>query len=382
MGSFGCLINLKQYRPKLGEAVVVVWKKEDGTACGGTEGFVLGVAGDELSGEYLVLDQRTDRDSFKSNILSLDILDLKVIPMKNAEFIEKTDIRRRPPGSSERFTMKLEADYKSNIDFNATRKKVEERGDCEVGPIRKTDSEAEYGIKIKRIRNVEGASITLSAESTLQIFCKHEQLDDCIKWILEAVELLPDNKRLVLFPTKITYSIHDTYKEGGRPTDEVIDYIAKREGEQRLVILPIEWAHSFFGELPDNPLQKLFPGCQPPKSFVIKDENRKKNSFTFPAVSKVAESQQFVDLKFPDRVGNVAQYLGIDSPIIRLSSVMENPSPEYEEYLIKIWLGMRSGPWQWFSSDQISGKMIVGDLNIDKKARVWTLDLREYSSNC
>ena len=54
---------------------------------------------------------------------------------------------------------------------------------------------------------------------------------------------------------------------------------------------------------------------------------------------------------------------------------------EYEEYLIRTWLDMRSSPWQWFSSNLINGKMIVGDLNIDKKARIWTLDLREYSSS-
>ena len=381
MGSFGWLFDLEGYRPELGESVAVVWKKENGTASGGTEGFVLGIAGDEISGEYLVIDQRTHQDSFKSNIFSLDILDLKVIPIKYVELIEKTDMRRRPPGSSEEFTMKMEANYKSNIDFNATWKKVEERSDCEVGPIRRPDSEAEYGIKIKRIRTIEGASLTLSAEGTLQIFCKHERIDDCIRWIHKAVELLPGHKRLVLFPTKITYRINDTYKEKARPTKEVIDRVAKAKGPP-IVIFPIGWAHEFFGRLPENPLQKFFPGCQPLESFVINDENRSKDIFRLPFGSEGTEQKQFIDLKIPGRVGNVTQYLGLVSRIIRLSSVMENSSPEYEEYLIRTWLKMRSDPWQWFSSNLITGKMIVGDLNIDKKARIWTLDMHEYSSTC
>lgn len=380
MGFFGWLNDLKQYRPKLGEAVAVVWKKEDGTACGGTEGFVLGVAGDEVSGEYLVLDQRTHQDSSKSNIFSLDLLDLRVIPLKNVNMIEKTDIRRRPPGSSEKFTLTMDAVYKSNIDFNDTRKNVKERGDCEVGPISSSKSEAEYGIKIKRISSVKGASINIMATGTIQIICKHEQIDDCIKWIHEAVELLPGHKRLVLFSTKVTYKINDTIKEKARPTDEVIDRVAKAKGPP-IVIFPIGWAHEFFAKLDENPLQKLFPGCQPLENFVIRDENRKKKIFTLPAVSEEAEPKQFVDLKFPDRVGNVTQHLGLVSPIIRLSSVMEDSSPEYEEYLIRTWLSMRSDPWQWFSSNLINGKMIVGDLNIDKKTRIWTLDLREYSSS-
>jgi len=297
------------------------------------------------------------------------------------ELIEKTDVRRRPPGSSEKFTMIMDAVYKSNIDFNATRKKVGKRSDCEVVPTRRFNSEAEYEINIKKISTVEGTSIKISATGTIQIFCNHEQIDDCIKWIQEVVGLLPDHKRLVLFPTKVTYKINDTIKEKARPTDEVIDRLAKVNGSP-IVIFPIGWAHEFFGRLPENPLQKLFPGCQPLEDFVIKDEKRKKNISRLPAVSEGSEPKQFVDLKFPDRVGNVTQYLGLVSPIIRVSSVMENSSPEYEEYLIRTWLKTRSDSWQWFSSNLITGKMIVGDLNIDKKARIWTLDLREYSSTC
>jgi hypothetical protein len=360
--------------------VVAVWKKEDGAACGGTEGFVLGVAGDKVSGEYLVLDRSTYQGSLKSELFSLDIFDLKVIPMKDVELIEKTNMRQRPPGIYENFTMEMEANYKSNIDFNATMVKVEKRNDCKAERIRRSKSEAEYGINIQRISTLEGVSINISNKRTLQIFCEHRGLDDCIKWIQEAVELLPGHKRLVLFPTKVTYSIHDTYKEKSRPTEEVIDCIARaKDGPP--VVLPIGWAHRFFVELDVNPLQGLFPGCQPLENFVMKDENRKKDTFTGPTISDEKEPKQDVNLQFPQSGVNVAKYLGAYSSIIRLRGVLEDSSPEYEDYLIGRWLEMRSAPWQWFSSDEINGKMTVHDLNIDKKARHWTIDLRKYSSS-
>jgi len=377
------LIDLKQNRPKLGEAVVVVWKKEDGTACGGTEGFVLGVVGDEVSGEYLVLDRSSYQDSFKSNILSLGILDLKVIPMKCVEMLEETDMRRRPPWSYEKFTMKMEANYESNIDFCSTMVKVQRRNDCEVDIPPKDGSETDYETEFT-IREIKGmgrmVSITIYPTGTLQIRCKHEQLSEVLKWIREAVDLLPDHKRLVLFTIGHKYTIYDTYREHARSTQEFIDRIGKAEEGPHTTIFPIGWVHYFFVELDENPLQEFFPGCQPLENFVIKDDKRKKNAFVFPANSGT-ESTQFVDLKLPDHPGNVSQYLGPVSPVIRVSSVLENSSPEYEEYLIRMWLKTRSGPWQWFSSDFISGKMVVGDLNIDKKARIWTLDLRKYSSS-
>jgi hypothetical protein len=49
MGFFGA-IDLVEYRPKIGEAVTVLWAKPDESVYGGTEGVILGVAGDQTSG--------------------------------------------------------------------------------------------------------------------------------------------------------------------------------------------------------------------------------------------------------------------------------------------------------------------------------------------
>lgn len=349
MGSFGCLINLKQYRPKMGEAVTLVWKKEDGTARGGTEGVVLGVTGDKVSGEYLVLDRSTYQDSFKSNIFSLGILDLKVIPISHVEKIEEVDMRKRPPESYEKITSIVEANFESNIDFDATWLKIGERTDCDAKLKGKDQSNVEYQIVVTKISGFKGTTVNIYSTGALQITSKNQRLDEVLEWIRGAIELLPEHKRLVLGQTNLKYSVWNTYREKARPTKEAIERIAKartkKKEDQPLVILPIGWAHEFFVKLPKNPLQKLFPGCQPLENFVIKDENRKKNIFTPPATSDGTEPKQLVDLRFPDRVGNVTKYLGADSPTIRVSSAMENSSPEYEEHLIRTWLDMRSAPW-------------------------------------
>jgi len=131
-------------------------------------------------------------------------------------------------------------------------------------------------------------------------------------------------------------------------------------------------------ELDENPLQDLFPRSQPLENFVKEDKKRKKSTSIHSTVSHNAGSKQILDLQLPTNSVSAIRYLGARAPIIRLRSVIEDTSPEYEELLIRRWLKMRSGPWQWFSSEKIKGKMMVRDLSIDRKARIWTLDIRKY----
>ena len=205
---------------------MVSWKKPDVSAYGETEGVVLGITGDKVSGEYLVIDRSTYHDSFKSSLSLLGILDLKVIPLDNVEMIKKTSLRLRPPGVSETFKMKMIIDYESNIDYELTATKIKKRTDCIVTPAQAPQSDATYGIGITKIAAIKDASITISAGGALQIFCSYKGLEDCIRWVHKNVELLHGHLRLVLIPTRIMYSIHDTYKEKARPTDELIKRIA------------------------------------------------------------------------------------------------------------------------------------------------------------
>lgn len=368
---------MEQYNPKLGEVVVVVWKKMDGSACGGTKGVVLGVLGDQVSGEYLVIDRSTYQDSFKSALFFLNILDLRVVPMQDVDLIRKTSVRQRPPGISEEFNMLMEADYKSNIDFDSTILKVEKRNDCKPKRIGNSLQET-YQIVIKEISTLEKTSIVVSCERMIQIFCKHKDLDRCISWIQEAVELLPDDKRLVLVPTKITYKINDTYKEPSRPTEEVVHRIASvKDGPP--IVLPIGWAHRFFSELDANPLQGLFPSGQPLEDFVFEDKKRKNGGVVPPDDSIEKESKQPVDLQFPRSGVNVNKYLGAGAPIMRVTGLIK--SPKDEEGLMRMWLNSRSSLWQWFDTGEWEGKTIVRDLTIDRKNGVYTVDVRRYSGN-
>jgi hypothetical protein len=370
-------IGLERYNPKLGEAVVVVWKKMDESACGGTEGVVLGVLGDEVSGEYLIIDRSTYQDSFKSALFFLNILDLRVVPIQDVDLIRKTNVRQRPPGISEEFNMLMEVDYKSNIDFESTILKVEKRGDCKAKRVGNSLQET-YQIVIKEISTIEKTSIVISCERMIQIFCNDKDLDRCISWIQEAVELLPNHKRLVLVPTKITYKINDTYKEPSRPTEEVIQRIAIAKDGQP-VVLPIGWAHRFFVELDENPLQGLFPSSQSLEGFVFENEKRKNDSVVLPDTSVEEKSKQYVDLQFPRSGVSVNKYLGAGAPIMRVTGLIK--SPKDEEDLMKMWLASRSDRWQWFESEQFQGKTIVCDLTIDRKAGAYTIDFRKYSGN-
>jgi len=372
------VVELERDYPKLGEAVAVVWRKADGSACGGTEGAVLGVFGDTASGEYLVIDRSTYQDSFKSALFFLNILDLRVVPTQDVDLIRKTNVRRRPPGISEDFNMLMEVDYKSNIDFDSTILKVEARSDCKPKRIGNSMSET-YQIGIKNINGIEGASIVVSCERMIQIFCKHKDLDRCISWIQQAVELLPDHERLVLIPTKITYKINDTYKEPSRPTEEVIQRIATAKSDSQSVVLPIGWAHRFFVEQDENPLQGLFPSGQPIESLVFENEKRKNNEGLRRDGSVKEKSQQSVDLQFPRSGVNVNKYLGTGAPIMRITGLIK--TPEDEESLMRMWLESRFDRWQWFESEQFHGKAILRDLTIDKKKGVYTVDVRKYSGN-
>jgi hypothetical protein len=368
---------LDQYHPKFGEAVAVAWKKPDGSACGGTEGFVLGVLGDQVSGEYLVIDRSTYEDSFKSALFFLNILDLRVVPMQYVDLIKKTSIRQRPPGISEEFNMILEANYKSNIDFDSTILKVENRSDCETKRIGNSLQET-YQIVIKEINGLERASIVISCERMIQIFCNHKDLDHCISWVQEAVELLPDHKRLVLVPTKITYRINDTYKEPSRPTEEVIHRVATSNDGQP-VVFPIGWAHRFFAELDENPLQELFPSNHPIEDLVFEDKKRKNEAVVPPDNSAGEKTKQISDLYFLGSGVNVNKYLGADAPIMPITGLIK--SPKDEESLMNMWWSSRSDRWQWFESEQFKGKTIIHDLTIDRKAGAYTVDIRKYSGS-
>ncbi len=364
--------------PKLGEGVTVVWKRKEGSALGGTEGVVVGVMGDEVSGEYLILDRSTYQNSLKSVLFSLGILDLKVIPVAEIESTKARDLRTRPPGISETLKWNIEVDYKSNVDYDETVRKLQRRTDCQTDPNQPAQTEGYCGITIRNIDTIEGAKIVISPKGNVQIVCVPLKLDECVKWLQEAVAISPDHKHLVLIPTYFSFNIHEIFKELAYPTEEIIDKIAETDGNQP-IILPLGWVHAFFVELDRNPLQALFSGSGPLDDLVL---IRKKSREDKVKASETPVKTDFVQLPMfvlPQRQATFNRYLGANVPIMRVTGLLK--SPQEEEELMKMWLGSRSDAWQWLKSEQFQGKAVIRDLTVNRETSSYTIDFRKYSDN-
>jgi hypothetical protein len=121
--------------------------------------------------------------------------------------------------------------------------------------------------------------------------------------------------------------------------------------------------------------------------------------FTFPYVSKGGTSggvqveivNRYADIEIWGRVGDITQYGGMTSPIIRLSGDMDTrtgwgTTPPGEK-LYNIVMEAYTDPWQWFTSDVVNCKVTPRRLPIGQEVgsnaqRVWTLDLKQYSLSC
>lgn len=117
-----------------------------------------------------------------------------------------------------------------------------------------------------------------------------------------------------------------------------------------------------------------------------------KDTFVFPFISELEELELTNNVAFagsPSRVGNIPQYMGAESPIIRLSGIMDT-NTDWDDAdsvkagdLIRIWKEMHSDEWQWLTSDLINCKVIPLTLKISKVGgsrvqRVWDLVCRKY----
>ena len=360
---------------KVGENVAVIWKKQDNSAYGGTDGVVLGVVGDEISGKYLIIDRSTYADSFKSILPFLNILDLRVIPLQEVNLFEKLEVRKRPPGILENSNMTMEVDYRSNLDFYETILQVEKRGDCSKKRTGNNKSET-YQFSISNIQSIQEASIQISCKGTIQIYCRHTDLDSIIKWLNDAAKLLPEQKTLVLVPTKVTYKIHSTFKDPTKPAEELIDSLGRMESEKPL-ILPVGWIQRFFVESDKNPLQDLFPETEDIHDLALENtENNKKQAIPTSENLDRSLPENLFDSQFLTSGININKYLGAGAPILRAEGLLK--TPEDEKGIMQRWMGSRRDLWNWFTIDDFEGKIIMRDLTFDKKTNTYVLDFRKY----
>ena len=325
----------------------------------------------------MVIDRSTYQDSFKAALFSMNILDLRVFPVNEIDLIRKRDVRKRPPGVSEKYTWLMDAFYQANIDFNSTVIEVEKRSDCKSKRGGNKNSEA-YQLVVKEISGLEGTSFNISCKGTVQVTCKRDNLDQCIDWLQKTVVLLPEHRRLVLIPTKITYKIFVTYKDPIKFTAELIDRIAL-DNDGPAVVLPIGWAHRFFSELDENPLEGLFPKGVSLYDYVTKNEKSRKNAVLLRSYPIEEKSKEYVDLNYNTSGISVSKYLGAGAPIMRIKGLIK--TLQDEEGLMKLFFANRSAPWQWFEWGPIHGKTIIRGLTINRKKGNYTVEFRKYSGN-
>ena len=366
---------MEQGSPKSGDCIALTWKKEDGSFWGCTEGYVLGIFEDNCSQPYLVLDRSTYDNSLKSALYTLGLLDLWIVPTSEIEVIVDLDQKERPPNIIERLRLKMEIDYKSNIDYEGTRVKLNEKGGCRVISNQPSQTDGSCTFNVQDIEGIEEATVGFSPKGNIQIHCLPKQLNECINWLEGSVEIQPGHKHLVLIPTNFMLNIHDIFKEKAEPSEETIERIAQT-GDDKTTVFPLGWAHYFFDDLERNPLRFLFPEASEIREKVL---NVKKNKEPVESsTDKNFEPNVTIpqNSKFYKRQEIISKYLASEAPIMEMCG--EILKPEDENGLKNMWLSSRPYPWSWLDTGNFHGKMLLRDLTINKKTGIYSVHFRKY----
>lgn len=130
-----------------------------------------------------------------------------------------------------------------------------------------------------------------------------------------------------------------------------------------------------------------------------------KNTFTFPYVHVVGPELRnvYADLHPPGRVGTITQYMGMESPVIRLSGKIDTNVDEDSGWgvplldkLYYIFHEAHTDPWQWFSTGgladaehperfincKVTPRNFKFDLDKDSESyRAWSVELRKYDKS-
>ena len=360
-------MNLEHESPKPGDYIALTWKKQDNSIWGGTEGYVLGTVEGSDSQPYLVLDRSTYNKSFKSVLFSLGLFDLWMVPTSEVESVLNLSYRERPPGINEKMHLKMAIYYKSNLDYEETQTKLQKRGGCLVEPNQPAQTDGSCNFTVKEIESIKEATIVFSPTGNIQIDCLPKQLNQCLGWLEEAVEIFPGHKHLVLIPTNFMLNVHDIFKEPAEPTDEIIEKLAQTEGSKSIVF-PLGWIHYFFTDLDNNPLRELFSQSPPLDGKGVfkkkKDKNRKK-LIVDEKESPESELKKPVDLNFIKNQVSIDKYLSTESPVMQFIADILKPGDE--NGLKQWWINSRFSRWNWLDTGRggFQGKALVRSLVID-----------------
>ena len=309
-------------KPKVGDYIALTWKNFDNSIWEGTEGLVVGTFEDNKRSKYLLIDRSAYSDSLKSVFYSLGLMDLFMVDTSEIESILNLPQRDRPPGIKEDMRFKMEIDYKSNVDYEATRSKLAKKRDdyfVDVNQPVQTDGAANFSIK--EIDSVKDASISFSPLGNVQIHCLPKQLNQCVEWLKANVEILPGHKHLVLIPTHFMLNIHDNFKENAEPTDELIEKLAMIKQKEE-IIFPLGWVNHFFNDLDDNALKLLFPECNNIEEMVLKTKKGKSDSCKAEKKS-LDKTYLYINFGFPSSsVTSLKQPLSAEPPVLSLGGLI------------------------------------------------------------
>jgi hypothetical protein len=364
--------------PSVGDYIALTWKKSDNSIWEGTEGFVLGTFQDNKRPQYLVIDRSTYDLSLKSVFYSLGLLDLFVVDTSEIESILELNQRERPPGTRETMRLKMEIDYKSNVDYEATKTKLQDRDDCFVEINQPIQTDGSSTFTVKHINSIENTTINFSPKGNVQIHCLPKQLNQCLAWLEKAIEIQLGHKHLVLIPTNFMLNIHDIFKENAEPTEELIDRLAIIEGNQT-VIFPLGWVNHFFNDLDFNPLEDLFPESQSIEEKVFKN-NKKRSSSNEEENKPLDQRILYLNLGFP--IGTYVSLknpLSAEPPLLKLEGLILKQ--EDENGLKNVWFRSRFDVWQNLhlgSYGNFDGKALIRNLIIDKKNGNYEVSFRKY----
>lgn len=371
--------NLKDKKPKTGDYIAVSWKKKDGSLWGGTEGYVLGTINDSDGRPYLLLDRSTYKNSLKAALFSLSLLDLWMTPLSEVESILEIDQRDRPPGIKENMHFKVEIDYKSNIDYEETRLKINRKGNCTVEVNQPVQTEGLCSYTVRNIENLEEATIVFSPSNNIQIHCLPKQLPTCLKWLERSIEILPSHSRLILIPTNFMFNIHNNFQETAYPTEELIDRIGLTTGNSP-VIFPLGWAHYFFVDLENNPLKEVFSNSKEIADIALTSPKKKRNKVVLSIDTdekRQPRCAQTVNLSFLKDQKVIDRYLSSEAPIMQIRGLILKP--EDRNGLKNMWFASRPYSWQWLDSRSLGGfrgKINIRSVMIGNKT--YTTDFYKY----
>ncbi len=372
-------LNLEQGKPKTGDHIALSWKKEDGSIWGGTEGCVVGVTEDSHSKPYLILDRSTYGKSLKSLFFSLGLLDLWMVPTSDIESIIDLSQRERPSGLSEKMHLKIEIDYRTNMDYQETIKKLKVRGDCHFDVNQPAQTENACNFIVRDITSIREATIVFSPKGNIQIHCQPKQLNDCVNWLEESVVIQEGHTHLVLVPTNFMLNIHDVFKESADPTIELIERLAKIEGETERILFPLGWVDYFFDDMEYNYLENLFSDSHPKKDRILIRGNRNKANNQFASNPVDTNMRVWMNMDFLDKTASVAKYISSEFPTMQLSGLILKP--EEENGLKNMWFRSRPYPFSGLDlggADGFHGKVLIRNLLINRKKGAYTVNFRKY----